>query len=321
MILSAKNISIGYKVSGKEILVQEHVDVELRSKELVTLIGPNGSGKSTLLKVLAGIDLPLSGQVLIDVKELSSLSAFERSKLIALVLTEKVLNNFLRVQDLVALGRYPYTGWTGRLSSTDKQKIEEAIRLCHLEELRNKTLDQLSDGERQRAMIAKAIAQDTPVIILDEPTAHLDLKTRVELLLLLRTLARATEKSIVVATHELELAIDLADEVWLMQGHNSFVKGLPEDMVLSGLLGKAFDSEQISFDEVSGSFKINHPKGKLVNVIGSGLRKDWTERALIRCGYSVDNSSSEIVEVDQEQWTYNSRNFNSLRDLLFALSS
>ncbi len=319
MVLSAHNISVGYRNGKLFTVVQSNISLELIEGELVTLIGPNGSGKSTLLKALSGINEPLSGEIVLDGKRLTDISTQERSRMIALVLTEKVMNNFLRVEDLVALGRYPYSGWTGRLSTADKAKVEEAITLCHLENLRYNTLDQLSDGERQRAMIAKAIAQDTPIVILDEPTAHLDLKTRVEVLLLLRTLAQKTRKSIIVATHELELAIDLADEVWLMPARMSFIKELPEELVLNGHLSKAFDSGQIRFDQDQGSFKVTHGAGKAIQVVGDGLRAEWTKRALIRKGFIISATADLVVQVNSYDWELSGNNYSTLRELLFKL--
>lgn len=249
MILSAQHIDLGYRQKKGDIRIHQDISVDLKEGELVCLIGPNGSGKSTLLRTLAGIASPLAGEVMIGNRKLSAVSNQEKGLLIAMVLTDRVVNNFLKVQDLVALGRYPYSGWMGRLNAEDRVKTEEAIELCSLQDLRHKTLDRISDGERQRVMIARAIAQDTPIIILDEPTAHLDMKTRVEILLLLRNLARLTKKSTVVATHELELAISLSDELWLMPEKGRFIKGKPEDLVNTGILSEVFNSEQIRFDE------------------------------------------------------------------------
>lgn len=319
MVLKAENIEVGYWVKKKHISVQRNVSVIMQAGELVALIGPNGAGKSTLLRVLAGINEPFSGIVWIDGRKLSSISSPEKSRMISLVLTDRVTNNFLSVEDLVALGRYPYSGWIGRLNQEDKDHTERAIKLCSLEHLRYQTLDQLSDGERQRAMIARAIAQDTPIIILDEPTAHLDLKTRVEVLLLLRTLARETNKAIVVATHELELAIGLADEVWLMPEKLAFVQGLPEELILSGQLSGAFNSGQISFDENAGSFKITANTIGAVNIIGEGLRVKWTQKALLRKGFENNPLSTTIISVGENHWMINGKRCETLKELLKSI--
>ncbi|MES2628626.1 MAG: ABC transporter ATP-binding protein [Bacteroidota bacterium] len=316
MVLSADQLSIGYRSGKGTEVVQGPVSLQLHEGEFIALLGPNGSGKSTLLRVLAGIDQPISGTVMLGNKPLASLSAPERSLGISLVLTERLTNNFLRVEDLIALGRYPHSGWMGRLSGDDYQKVSEAIRLCNLEELRHRTMDQLSDGERQRAMIARAIAQDTPLIILDEPTAHLDLKTRVEVLFLLRTLARKTNKAIIVATHELELAISLADQVWLMKEKRSFTTGIPEALMMSGTLPEAFTSGHISLDDHTGTFKIIPEIHTRIRIEGEGTRLHWTKKALERNGIGIASDSGELLTVNPGNWIWQGREIHSLKEVL-----
>ncbi len=320
-MLVAKNISTGYVQKKQTAIVHDNLELSLPEGQLVALIGPNGSGKSTLLKTLSGLIKPLAGEVLVDGKQLANCSNHQKSTLISLVLTDRVVNNFLQVEQLVSFGRYPYTGWIGNLSDHDWQKIDEAIALCHLENLREKAFDTLSDGEKQRAMIARAIAQDTPIVILDEPTAHLDLASRVEILQLLRQLSRKTGKSIVVATHELELAINLADELWLMPKKGQFIAGLPEELVLSGQLSEAFSSALVQFNEHSGNFQLTPNYTTAINLIGTGLRYQWTRKALTRLGVAELSDAEHQLKVLEDGWELDGVKFSTLAQVAQQLKS
>jgi len=245
MILKTEFLSIGYK---RSVPVQQDLNLSLSEGEMVCLIGPNGCGKSTLIRSIAGLQPCLAGEVYIGGKAISGQNNKERALLISLVLTDRVEGGNLTVFDIVAMGRYPYTNWLGGLSESDRQLVWEALEQVHLTAFAKRYLNELSDGERQRAMIAKALVQDTPLIILDEPTAHLDLPNRVEIMLLLRNLAKRTQKSILLSTHELDLALQTADTVWLMEQHKGVTVGTPGDVALNGMFQQLFANRSFSIN-------------------------------------------------------------------------
>jgi iron complex transport system ATP-binding protein len=219
-ILTTHKLSIGYSKKGKVNIVQSELNLKLQSGELVCMIGPNGSGKSTLLRTLTGLQKPLTGNTTIDGKEISKLKQREKALMISLVLTERVEIENATVYNLVSLGRHPHSNWWGNVTNEEDAIIREAIEMVHLEHKMHQNINELSDGERQRAMIAKALAQDTPIIMLDEPPAHLDLPNRVEIMLLLHRLAHKTDKAIILSTHELDLALQAADRIWLISAEH-----------------------------------------------------------------------------------------------------
>lgn len=306
-ILQTRDLAIGYP-AGKRLgmsgnrrsgnrskIVAEGMSLELREGELVCLLGPNGSGKSTLMRTLAGVQKPLGGEVLLSGTRLDRLSARDGARLLSLVLTDRVLTGNLSVYALVALGRYPYTGWAGNLSPRDEAVVRHAIETTGTRMFAHRHLGDLSDGERQKVMIARAIAQDTPVIMLDEPTAHLDLPNRLEIVRLLKMLAREQKKAIVLSTHELDMALQTADRIWLMrpvdaphgERKSSIVSGIPESLVLDGQLEQAFRRKGFEFDLHSGSFRFRHDAERTIGLVGDGVRAYWTRRALERIGCRV----------------------------------
>ena len=198
---------------------------------------------------------PLDGMVELEGVPLQELSRNELAKKIALVLTEKIPETNLTIFELIALGRQPYTNWIGQLESSDRVRVENSMHEMQLSDLAEKRCDQLSDGQLQRAMICRALAQDTPIILLDEPTAHLDVQHKMETFQLLRKLAHELGKSILVSTHEIQSAIQMADELWLMT-HEGIVSGSPVELIQSGKINSLFDSDNIFFDKESMQFKL-----------------------------------------------------------------
>jgi iron complex transport system ATP-binding protein len=256
-LLETKNLSIGYQKSKNSIFaVQQNINVELRKGEVVCLIGPNGCGKSTLLRTLGGLQNPLSGEIKINGIDFQEVTTAEKALLMGLVLTEQVNIGKMTVFEMVSLGRYPHTDWFGSLGEKDDEIIRQSIDLVHLTYKIDELFNELSDGEKQRVMIAKALAQDTPIILLDEPTAHLDLPNRVEVMLLLRKLAEQTGKAILLSTHELDLALQASDKIWLMQ-KDKITCGQPKELVVSGTLQAVFPNQYFNFDEKTGNFIIN----------------------------------------------------------------
>lgn len=246
------DLSVGYH-RGKQLwAVQRHLNLEAVPGELIALIGPNGCGKSTLLRTLAGLQEPLEGCVRLDTSDLADMKPIERAKRISLVLTESVQLGYVTVEQLVAMGRHPYTSLSGKLSKSDEKHIREALQAVHLEAFAQRPVSELSDGERQRVMIAKALAQDTPVILLDEPTSYLDLPNRVEILLLLRKLARDMQKCILISTHEIDLALRLADKLWLMRAGDGMRTGTPGELTADGSIQSVFHGDSFGFDPETG---------------------------------------------------------------------
>ena len=317
-ILTTQHLQIGYSKGKEKNIVQADLNLELRRGEMVCLIGTNGTGKSTLLRTLAGLQKPLKGDVVIESKLLTRVSHRERALRIALVLTDKIQIENARVFDIVALGQFPYSHWLKGLAPDAKEKIAEAIRMVHLEDKSTHFINELSDGERQRVMIAKALAQDTPLIFLDEPTAHLDLPNRVEIILLLHKLAHHTNKAILLSTHELDLALQAADKIWLMD-KNGIITGVPEDMVLNGTFNQVFKSDAYFFNPSNGNFSMNYSLHKKISLTGEKTKMYWTLRALARAGYSVTDDANIKITINEHNWELNNEHFHTIEALLIRL--
>ena len=263
------------------------LNLDLRRGELVCLLGPNGAGKSTLMRTLAGMQLPLDGKVQLESKDIHALAPSELAKHLSIVLTERIDAGNLSAYELVSLGRYPYTDWAGQLSAADHEIVRKAIDTVSAGPLSHRSVNELSDGERQKVMIARALAQEPTVMLLDEPTAFLDLPRRVEVMNMLRDLARLNNCAILLSTHDLDLALRNADRIWLLQNDGTMHIGIPEELVLNGSFAAAFRSEGVEFDSSRGTFQIRHPSGKRIGLIGNGNRAVWTARALERIGFDV----------------------------------
>ena len=238
-----QNLSIGYSAKHSVKVVAEGISDTLRSGELTCLLGENGVGKSTLLRTLSGFLPPLSGDIAILGKPLGDYKERELATVIGVVLTERTNLQNMTVTELVGMGRSPYTGFWGRLSAEDRRKVGEALDLVGIAALRDRLVQTLSDGERQKVMIAKALAQETPIIFLDEPTAFLDYPSKVEILRLLGRLSRDFGKTIFLSTHDLELALRVTDRVWLMSRQGGVQTGLPANLIIDPETGR-FHFEQ-----------------------------------------------------------------------------
>lgn len=298
------DLSTGYRSRREEKVISQHLELSITPGEVVMLMGPNGSGKSTLMHTMAGLLPPLSGEVIISGKPLSSLKMKELARLLSLVLTERIPAGNMSISDIVAVGRYPYTGFRGSLRPEDKVVIREALTACHLDGVQERLYLTLSDGEKQRVMIARALAQETPLILLDEPTAHLDLPSRLEVTTMLRTLARSLGKSILISTHELDLALGWADTIWLMDRAGEIVSAAPEDLILGGHIERVFGAPGLIYNQERGEFSIRQSGGRKIYLRGEGLRYIWTSRALQRLGYEVTTSTGAYPEVvlTEEAW-------------------
>lgn len=255
-IVTTTSLSIGYHTKSQHHVIAENLNLKLAPGQLISMVGANGIGKSTLLRTLTGIQKPLSGAVLLNEKNIQDYQALELAQNLSLVLTEKLPQSNLTVFELIALGRQPYTNWLGTLSEEDYQKINRAIALTHIEHLVAKKHHEISDGQLQIVLIARALAQDTPLIILDEPTTHLDLLHKVSVFKLLKKLSQETDKCILFSTHDIDLAIQLSDEMIVMTEEN-VVQDQPCNLITQGVFSSLFKDESISFDGEKGKFVIS----------------------------------------------------------------
>ncbi|MCE7041041.1 ABC transporter ATP-binding protein [Dyadobacter sp. CY312] len=297
-VIKATDLSIGYKFRNKAPrIISTGLNLQLFPGEMVCLLGPNGAGKSTLMRTIAGLQPTISGGIEIDGMPLAALDPGELAKKLSLVLTERIEAGNLSVGEVVSLGRIPYTGWLGKLSDLDQDKINWALSATETTIFQHQKINRLSDGERQKVMLARALAQDTCLILLDEPTAHLDLPSRVEMMRLLHQLARRMNKAILLSTHELDLALQAADKLWVMKNDGSLITGTPEDLVLNGSFEAAFTKSGFYFDKSSGSFTIHQEPSSLnVHVSGDSQIVFWIKRALQREGITaLENESADII--------------------------
>lgn len=251
LILSVNDVSVGYKTQ----FVLDSISFELRSSEICAIVGINGVGKSTLLRTLAKLQPTIDGEILVKGKSLSDYTPLQFAKSTAIVLTEPLATKNLTVLELLALSRYPHTNWWGKLDRNDKLKLEATIKQFELNDFKTKKCYELSDGELQRVLIAKAMAQDTSLILLDEPTTHLDLFNKVQIFRLMQELAHKNRKTIVFTTHEINLAIQLCDKILILDGiNNSF--GEPSELIKNHHFTNLFPSDYIEFDNNARNFKV-----------------------------------------------------------------
>ena len=255
-ILSTSNLSIGYQSKKEKNIIAENLNLTFEEGKLISLVGGNGIGKSTLLRTITGIQKPLAGTVLLNEKEIHNYESLALAQNLSLVLTEKLPPSNLSVFELIALGRQPYTNWLGKLSAEDLEKINQAITLTHIEHLIDKKHHEISDGQLQIVLIARALAQDTPLIILDEPTTHLDLFHKVSVFKLLKKLSQETNKCILFSTHDIDLAIQLSDEMIVMS-ESSVEQDQPCNLITKGIFNTLFKDSSITFDGEKGKFVIN----------------------------------------------------------------
>jgi iron complex transport system ATP-binding protein len=255
IILKTTDLSIGYASKKAQTVVASNINIELNQGELVGLIGANGIGKSTLLRTLTNVQNPLKGHVLINEKSLSKYATLDLAKVMSLVLTEQMTSKNLSVFELVALGRQPYTNWVGNLSENDIAIINKALNQTNIENLKDKKCFELSDGQLQKAMITRALAQDTDLIILDEPTTHLDMYHKAYILKLLQKLAKETNKTILFSSHEIDLAIQLCDTLIVMTP-NKVISDQPCKLIENGVFETLFPKDLIAFDQKTGSFRV-----------------------------------------------------------------
>ena len=247
-ILTTDKLAVGYRNGKKQVTLLKGLDLCLEKGKLVALLGQNGAGKSTLLRAITADERPLGGTISVDGKNLLEMSQKERSRLIGLVSTERIQAGALTVTELVGLGRQPHTGFLGRMDDEDREVVRQAMADAGIIGKADEYVASLSDGERQKAMIARALAQQTLIIILDEPTAFLDVASRIETMRLLQTLAHDRGKAVLLSSHDISQSLMLADELWLITTDRQVITGKTSDLVASGAMDRLFDNKTIRFN-------------------------------------------------------------------------
>ncbi|NHE59514.1 ABC transporter ATP-binding protein [Cyclobacterium plantarum] len=276
--IHAAGLDLGYRSAQGLNLLASGISFDLQQGELTCLMGPNGVGKSTLLKAIMDQHPPIKGAVFLGKENVRQISDKERAKKVAVVLTEKIPSGAMTVLELVALGRVPHTGWWGRLSPHDQSVVNKVMDMTNIRDLAGKKLAALSDGQRQTALIARALAQDSPILILDEPTAHLDLTNRFEIMYLLRDLAKKAAKAILVVTHDLEVAMETADKLWIMEAHKPLLTGSPEDLMIQGGIQNLLPGNKWQIDAASGKIRLKDP-ARLPQIDGPAHLSHWIRNA------------------------------------------
>jgi len=304
--LRTRDLAVGYRSRRQRRAVLERVNLIVEPGELVCLLGPNGIGKSTLMRTLARMQPALWGSVELGGTPLESLSASDLARRLGVVLTERVAVESLRARQIVELGRYPHSGWLGSLSDRDREIVAWAIDAVGANHLADRDFARMSDGERQRVMVARALAQEPVLLVLDEPTAFLDVPSRVELMGLLRRLTRGGSLAVIVSTHDLELALRTADLVWLLLPGGEVVTGAPEDVNLSGGIAAAFEGRQIRFHPEERGFRWLTGERGTAAVRGDGLLTAMARAVLEREGYALvaepTTAASLSVTVSEAGW-------------------
>lgn len=284
-VIETKQLSIGYLLKGgKRKVIHEALDLQLFAGEVTCLLGLNGAGKSTLLRTLCGFQPPLDGEIRLMGKPLDSYSQYNFSLTVGVVLTEKTNAGGITVYDLVSLGRHPYTGFFGQLKAHDREIIGQSLEAAGIAHKSQNYVSELSDGERQKAMIAKVLAQQCPIILLDEPTAFLDVTSRIETMVLLHKLAVEQNKAILLSTHDLDLALQMGDCLWLQEKGRPMSSGTPEDLIMNGAFETFFSRDGIVFDSSTGKLNTQAPVSP-IGVEGDFLVSYWVGNALIRNGF------------------------------------
>ncbi len=321
--ITAKQLSIGYQHNAKETIVASGLDCSLCGGEFVCLLGPNGAGKSTLIRTLAGMQKPLAGEIRLSGKTMSDIAPRERARAVSVVLTEVMSSGVMDAYSLVSLGRHPYSGWFGGLNAQDHERIEWSIEAVSAGSLANRQVSELSDGERQKISVARALAQEAKLMLLDEPTAFLDLPRRVELLSILRDLAHRENLALLLSTHDIDLALRFADRLWLMTPKGNLLQGAPEALALNGQFAEVFATENLEWDTSSGSFCAHPGECLKVKLEGQGIEQVWTQRALERLGFGIsedDGKAAFSLKVNKNSWEVErfglNQNFENIESLI-----
>jgi iron complex transport system ATP-binding protein len=327
-ILSIKKLEIGYSSGKNKKILLPPLDAVAGKGELIAIIGRNGIGKSTLLRTIAGLQPGLGGSIFYNERNIIDYSRREIAHEVGYISTEIVKVTNMRVYDLVALGRFPHTNWIGKIEPEDDEIIMDAIEKTSMSSFRNKFVSELSDGERQKVMIARILAQDTGIMIMDEPTAFLDIGSKYEILHLLHELSRESHKTIIFSTHDLQMAVCQADKIWLILDEN-LVEGAPEDLIINGEFDHLFDTSQVKFNTENGTFTFRGEERGSFFIEGDGIIHHWTEEAVKRSGFGIsDVKTFPYIKIYTEKnlkWQFiddmESIDFTSIYDMILYLTT
>ena len=317
-VLSIKSLEIGY-LNGRpqSTIVANDLNLNLYEGEFICLVGPNGAGKSTLLRTLTGLQPALGGEICLNGKELQKYSGKELANEVSVVLTSPIEVGAMTVNELVAMGRFPFTGMFDRMTEHDWQIVHESLAMVGMLGFEERMVHRLSDGERQKVMIARALAQEPRLLVLDEPTAYLDLPGRVSIMNLLHELATVHGRTVLTSTHDLDLAMRSADQFWLMASNGHILQAIPEDLVLSGDFQRVFERDRINFDVMNGHFSVSSNFAGQISLDGDGENRVWTERALERIGFQVFPASVK-TELQLKIHVENQKRVWSLSDGIYT---
>ena len=330
-ILQIESLAIGYRVGTQIKTVLENLNCSIFEGELICIIGENGIGKSSLLRTLVNLQPALQGKVMIYGKNIKKVTKKELAQTVSFVSTEPVRLQNCTVERFVSYGRYPYTNWFGQQTRNDIEKVHEAISLVGLNHLALQPITEISDGERQKVMIARSLAQDTPVIYLDEPTAFLDMGNKYEILHLLGELTRTQKKTIIFSSHDLHAVMKEADRLWLIS-RDRFIIGAPEDLVLNSSIAGIFSNSELKFNSLNGEFSIKRNPKCFCTLEGSGLHFEWTRKSLERIGIETNTNNEDIsftITVQENNrmvnwtllWQQDTLVYNSIYELTSFLKS
>lgn len=321
VIIYTKSLSAGYRKRKSITTVLRNVDLELHEGELVSLLGANGAGKSTLIRTICGLQPALAGRVMVGDKGVERLTPRQLSKTIALVTTERTFAGGLTVSELVGLGRHPHTGFLGRLDEHDRQIVATAIEKVGISHKSESYVAELSDGERQKVMIAKALAQEAPVIILDEPTAFLDVASRVEVLQLLHDLARNERRTILISSHDIQQSMALSDRLWIVSDSGEIVSGVTEDLILADKISLLFSNRNVAFDPATGDFLTTRKGARQITLkADSAELNKWISNALRRNDLlACEADNPQIYAHTANDIRLNGNRLCSIEELLSAL--
>jgi iron complex transport system ATP-binding protein len=327
-ILSLCALQIGYADGRNEKVLLPPLSASARRGELIALIGKNGIGKSTLLRTLAGLQPSLGGDIIYSGRSIRQYSRNELARTIGYISTEIVKVSNMRVYDLVALGRFPYTNWFGKIDERNHDIIVDSIEKTGMSSLSSRFVSELSDGERQKAMIARILAQDTGILVMDEPTAFLDIGSKFEILHLMHLLSQKSGKTIIFSTHDLNVAMSQADKIWLIL-ENQLHEGAPEDLMLQGAFDHLFDSSPVTYNSEDGTYSFLTGNRGAINVSGEGILLHYTKKALSRAGFSVSEGKEQpflkLPSGNCKNWQLidgnSARDFGSLYDFITWINS
>lgn len=326
--LRIDNLTNGFQNGSKHTVLQKGISASLQSGELICLLGSNGVGKSTLMRTLSGFQRSLSGTVLFSGHDLDTMSLKNRAKEVAVVFTGQINDPYLTAFEVVSMGRFPYVSFYGKLNKRDVDFVEQTMKSLHIYHLKDQIFQQLSDGEKQKMLLARALVQDTPFLFLDEPVSFVDSPGKIEIMEWLSHFAHEQKKGILITTHDIELALDYADKLWLLSRDRPFQSGIPEDLVLKGMINQYFDRDFINFDPEKGRFgkRINSDK-ELIYLEGDQLEIQWLCRAFTRMGKEVrkvssKNAANNYYSFDGKQYVFSEDKkedlfFRNIEEILF----